>query len=135
MLSRAHKYCWVFIIAALAAMFRFAATESSTAHTPTTLPVEPPELVLQTGHSEKINSIAFSPDDRLLASGSSDYSVALLGLASGHEFSKLCGRAKLPPVRSGPSKIIPDGSPLLCSVPTASGWQRAAETRPFGFGI
>ena len=93
MLSRAHKYCWVFIIAALAAMLRFAGTESITAHTPTTLPVEPPELVLQTGHSEKINSIAFSPDHRLLASGSSDYSVALWDLASGHELRRLVGHA------------------------------------------
>lgn len=36
-----------------------------------------PELVVQTGHASLVISVAFSPDGRLIASGSSDSTIAL----------------------------------------------------------
>ena len=42
-----------------------------------------PELVLQSGHSESVNALAFTPDDRYLVSGSHDHSVRLWEVGSG----------------------------------------------------
>src|SRR5690242_9725204 len=50
------------------------------------------ELIVQKGHSASINSIAFSPDGKLLASGSSDKSVALWDLKTGRQVRSLSGR-------------------------------------------
>ncbi len=49
------------------------------------------ELVLQTGHSDTITSLAFSADGRLLASGSFDRTVRLWSVESGHEIRTLAG--------------------------------------------
>jgi WD40 repeat protein len=52
-----------------------------------------PELVLQTGHTQGVFALAFSPDGRLLASGGEDYSVKVWELSTGHLLRTLAGHA------------------------------------------
>ncbi|HET6648453.1 MAG TPA: caspase family protein [Pyrinomonadaceae bacterium] len=51
----------------------------------------PPELVIQTGHSSRVNCAVFAPDRRWLASGSADNSIRLWDVASGSELRALIG--------------------------------------------
>ena len=66
------------------------ATAISVAQTPST---QPPELVLQDGHSQGINQVAFSHDQRWLASASSDHTVKLWDLSSGLEVRTFTGHS------------------------------------------
>ena len=50
-----------------------------------------PELVLQTGHTGWIHTVAFSPNGRLLASGSSDQTIKLWDAGTGAELRTLKG--------------------------------------------
>lgn len=50
-----------------------------------------PELVMQTGHSSRINCAVFAPDGRWLASGSADNSIRLWEVDSGLELRALFG--------------------------------------------
>lgn len=43
-----------------------------------------PELIIQSGHSNSVTSIAFSPNGRLLASGSDDNSIKIWDTTTGH---------------------------------------------------
>jgi len=52
--------------------------------------VEPPRLVVQTGHGSMVQSVAFSPDGKTLVSGSDDKSVKLWDLITGHELCRAC---------------------------------------------
>lgn len=52
-----------------------------------------PELSVQTGHSADIYSLAYSPDGRLLASGSKDYTIRLWDTATGLELRTLRGHS------------------------------------------
>jgi WD40 repeat protein len=52
-----------------------------------------PELVVQTGHSDLVYSIAFSPDGRTLASGSKDKTVKLWDVPTGRELRTLTGHS------------------------------------------
>jgi WD40 repeat protein len=50
-----------------------------------------PELVIQTGHSSRINCAVFAPDSRWLASGGADNSIRLWDVDSGLELRTLMG--------------------------------------------
>lgn len=52
-----------------------------------------PEIVLQTGHTLRVEAVAFSPDSRWLASGSADNTVKLWDVATGGELRTLASRA------------------------------------------
>src|SRR5438105_4500825 len=53
--------------------------------------VTPPELVLQTGHSFRVNCSVFWPDGRSIASGSADTKVKIWDVATGRELRALTG--------------------------------------------
>ncbi|MEO1654732.1 MAG: hypothetical protein AAFU64_14390 [Bacteroidota bacterium] len=53
-----------------------------------------PELVIQSGHYEAINGLAFSPNGKVLASASKDEKIIVWDVASGKEFRKLLGHKK-----------------------------------------
>jgi WD40 repeat protein len=52
-----------------------------------------PELVLQTGHAMRVDGLAFSPDAKLLASGSKDNTVRLWDAERALELRKLTGHS------------------------------------------
>lgn len=56
--------------------------------------VETPRLVTQAGHSQGIETLAFSPDGKTVASGSSDSNIILWDVASGRELRTLSGHTK-----------------------------------------
>src|SRR6266536_72051 len=53
--------------------------------------INKPELVIQTGHSLGVTAVTFSPDNRLLASGSIDNTVKVWDLESGREIHTFTG--------------------------------------------
>ncbi|MGI8897126.1 MAG: WD40 repeat domain-containing protein, partial [Pyrinomonadaceae bacterium] len=58
--------------------------------TPAT-PGDKPELILQTGHTRSANAVAFSPDNRWLASGGKDNVIKIWDLATGNVLRTLYG--------------------------------------------
>ena len=52
-----------------------------------------PELVLQTGHTSKVNCAVFGPDGRWLATGGADNAIKIWDVATGRELRALMGRA------------------------------------------
>ena len=52
-----------------------------------------PVLVPQTGHSNQVQAVAFSPDGRTLASASMDDSIKIWDAASGREVRTLLGHS------------------------------------------
>ena len=64
------------------------------------------EQALLTGHTERVNSVTFSSDSAILASGSSDDSVRLWDVATRTEIAKLIGHA----ARVNSVAFSPDGT-------------------------
>src|SRR6266705_1602530 len=54
-------------------------------------PGNKPELILQTGHTRSANAVAFSPDNRWLASGGKDNIIKIWDLATGNVLRTLYG--------------------------------------------
>jgi WD40 repeat protein/uncharacterized caspase-like protein len=54
---------------------------------------EKPELILQNGHSERSDGLAFSPDSKYLASASTDSTIRIWDSTTGNELLVLAGHA------------------------------------------
>src|SRR5262245_10201635 len=52
-----------------------------------------PSLVVQAGHQSSIETVAFSPDGKLIASGSIDRTIKLWDVATGRELRTLSGHS------------------------------------------
>ena len=84
--------------------------------TPTTMLVTPanvgdkPELILQSGHTKSANAVAFSPDNRWLASGGKDDVIKIWDLANGNVLRTLYGHTS----NVNALAVSPDGK-LLAS--------------------
>ncbi|MEP6922325.1 MAG: caspase family protein [bacterium] len=87
-----------------------------TASAQTTAPVTPvssgnkPELILQTGHTKSANVVAFSPDNRWLASGGKDNVIKIWDLTTGNVLRTLYGHTS----NVNALAVSPDGK-LLAS--------------------
>ncbi|HYP02620.1 MAG TPA: hypothetical protein VER76_20695, partial [Pyrinomonadaceae bacterium] len=90
---RRFNACLVLTLAACAAVGFFAARTQRAQQQPRANETSRPELVLQTGHAMRVDGLAFSPDARLLASGSKDNTVRLWDTARAFELRKLTGHA------------------------------------------
>src|SRR5215475_11615379 len=69
-----------------------------------------PELILQTGHTKSANAVAFSPDNRWLASGGKDNVIKIWDLSNGNVLRTLYGHSS----NVNALAVSPDGK-LLAS--------------------
>jgi len=76
----------------------------------TATPGDKPELILQTGHTRSANAVAFSPDNRWLASGGKDNVIKIWDLATGNVLRTLYGHTS----NVNALAVSPDGK-LLAS--------------------
>jgi WD40 repeat protein len=84
-------------------------TQTAPSATPAT-PGDKPELILQTGHTRSANAVAFSPDNRWLASGGKDNVIKIWDLANGNVLRTLYGHTS----NVNALAVSPDGK-LLAS--------------------
>ncbi|HJR05700.1 MAG TPA: caspase family protein [Pyrinomonadaceae bacterium] len=83
--------CLGLTLAACAVVFLFAARTQRAQQPTRANEASRPELVLQTGHAMRVDGLAFSPDAKLLASGSKDNTVRLWDTERAFELRKLTG--------------------------------------------
>lgn len=83
--------------------------QTSASITPAT-PGDKPALILQTGHTKSANALAFSPDNRWLASGGKDDVIKIWELATGNVLRTLYGHTS----NVNALAVSPDGK-LLAS--------------------
>ncbi|MGI9167073.1 MAG: caspase family protein [Pyrinomonadaceae bacterium] len=84
-------------------------TQTAASVTPAT-PSDKPQLILQTGHTRSANAVAFSPDNRWLASGGKDNVIKIWDLATGNVLRTLYGHTS----NVNALAVSPDGK-LLAS--------------------
>ena len=84
-------------------------TQTPASVTPAT-PSDKPELILQSGHTKSANAVAFSPDNRWLASGGKDNVIKIWDLATGNVLRTLYGHTS----NVNALAVSPDGK-LLAS--------------------
>src|ERR1700730_5051339 len=89
-----------------------------------------PQLQLQTGHIDKINSVSFSPDGKLLASGGDDQKVKLWEVSTGNELRSFSTRDEINSVA-----FSPDGNLLAAGgeLQAATVWDLASGKERFHF--
>jgi WD40 repeat protein len=85
-------------------------TPTPSSVTPAT-PSDKPELILQTGHTRSANAVAFSPDNRWLASGGKDNVIKIWDLANGNVLRTLYGHTS----NVNALAVSPDGKLLASS--------------------
>jgi WD40 repeat protein/uncharacterized caspase-like protein len=73
------------------------------------------ELYVQTGHTSLIQSSAFSPDGRIIASGSLDNTIKLWDVSSGDELKTLLGHTSSLPIGVTAVEFSPDGKTIISS--------------------
>ncbi|MCP4398358.1 MAG: hypothetical protein GY801_13810 [bacterium] len=92
----------VFVAGVVFVSVCFAGTTQKCSAQETSVPLKPlkqetapaaqkPELVVQIGHTDNVNTVAFSPDGRMLASGSADHTIKLWEVQTGQELRTLAG--------------------------------------------
>src|ERR1051325_11136631 len=87
--ARSGPVAWLgFALAILGAALHFCSQSPSLAAATT-----PPELVIQTGHSSRVNCAVFGTDNRWLATGAADNSIRLWDTESGLELRALHGHS------------------------------------------
>jgi len=84
-------------------------TPTATSVTPAN-PGDKPELILQSGHTKSANAVAFSPDNRWLASGGKDNVIKIWDLTNGNVLRTLYGHTS----NVNALAVSPDGK-LLAS--------------------
>ena len=84
-----------------------------------------PELILQVGHTQSVNAVAFSPDNRWLASGGKDNVIKIWDLTTGNVLRTLYGHSS-----NINALAVSDDGKLL-----ASGSGNVKDDRDFGIFI
>ena len=68
-----------------------------------------PEMLLQTGHFQRVASLAVSPDGKYLLTGSNDFSAVLWEIATGRQLRRFTGHV----ARLAAVGFSPDGNRVL----------------------